>query len=547
MLAAELKRLETQLMRLRFSEFFKAVFRHVLEPETLLDWGWHLDAICDHVQWVFEEWARKRTNPAHVMRVQNLIVNIPPRCMKSRIISQAAMAWAWLRWPAMTFITLSANPRVAADNARDAYAIVTSEWYRETFDIKWSIQVDRDAVSDFGNTAGGWRKSRGWETKITGEGADCLMPDDPHDAEEAYSDVKREGVVNRWDRAIWNRVRDQRVSIRIGVMQRLHDLDWTGHLLRKMKSDPNAPQWVHLKIPLEYKASKATETDMPCDEFGRLIVEGQDHVGPVMGWRDPRKVDGEIMDPIRFPANLIANLRTSPYVFAGQYNQDPAPAEGGIFKREWWRWWLPEGVRQDILRPRPEGCTERTKDPPRVIPNGGHKGRGGPAFDCVTITIDASFKETEDGSECAILVEGNLGVDRFFMERHTRRMGFNDCLAVIRECEARLRPLYPVLYILIEDKANGSAIIDTLKREFTGVIAVEPEGGKGARAHAMVPAVASGNYYILDGAHWAPELVENFAVFPKGAVDDDIDAASQCHIYHALGVDYHTAMALCSA
>lgn len=84
--------------------------------------------------------------------------------------------------------------------------------------------------------------------------------------------------------------------------------------------------------------------------------------------------------------------------------------------------------------------------------------------------------------------------------------------------------------ILIEDKANGSAIIETLKSEITGIVPVNPMGGKEARAAALEPEVESGNWYLPDGAEWLDEWLDEFASFPLGRNDDQVDACSQAAI-----------------
>lgn len=528
--AALLTRVKAERARRSLSAFVRAAWE-AIEPGTPLDWGWHLDAICDHVQWVFEEWARKRRDPAYAMRVQNLLVNIPPRCLKSKIVSVCAPAWAWLHWPEMTFICLSANPRVSDDNARASRDLILSTWYRTWFAPTWSLKTDRDAVSDFGieepDGNGGWRtlgsrKSRGWNSKITGEGADCILPDDPHDAEEVHSEVSRTGVINRWENAIWNRVRDLRSSIRIGIMQRVHESDWSGHLISKMNADPNAPRWVHLRIPLEYNPHKPCATGMPCDESGRYVRPGDDHVGKPLGWADPRTREGELMDPVRFTPAIVEGerVRLGSYGFAGQYNQDPAPLEGGLFKRAHWGWWKPDGTVEST-RPRPAGCRSRTDQPARVIPL---RGREELDLDWIAISVDCSFKDTATGSRVGLLVMGGKKADRFVLHDDTRPRTFTETVKAIRELKTR----WPkATRIIIEDKANGTAVIDTIGSELPGVIAVTPEGGKEARAAAVSPQVEAGNVYLLDGAAWAEEFVEELGVFPNGKHDDRVDALTQ--------------------
>ncbi len=533
----KLTRIKATLSRKLFREFFRNAWL-TMEPDTTLDDSWVIDALCDHVQWVFEEWNKKRHDMHYQMQVQNILFNIPPRCLKSKIISVAALAWAWLHWPSMTFITLSANPRVAEDNARDCLALIQSSWYRQTFAPDWIVSVDRTAISNFALERVdakdpdkvlrlGWRKSRGWDTKITGEGADCLMPDDPHDADEAQGKVKRDAVLKRWDGAIRNRVRDRRCSIRIAIMQRLHEADFTGHVLAKARTK-DAPQWCAVRIPLEYNAKKRTTTAMPVNDNNQYDRAG------TRTWADPRTVDGQIMDPIRFTQEVLAAERVDmgPYGYAAQMNQDPTPPDGGQFQRSFWKWWTFPGCT--LAHPRPDKCSELA---PRVLPLWGKTGL--PHFQFICLTVDCTFGDTEKADNVGMMVVGGIGADRFVLLDCSRKMGIVETIRMIRE----LVKLYRIGTVLVEKQANGAAVIDTLKSEIAGIVPIEPEGGKDSRAFANVPMMAAGNVYLLDGAAWSHDVVEEHASFPKGAHDDRVDALSQCLTYYR---DPEVALALAS-
>jgi predicted phage terminase large subunit-like protein len=536
----QLTRIKATLARRHFRDFFKQAFANVIEPDTPLDDSWVIDALCDHVQWVFEEWAKGRRDYAYRQAVQNILFNIPPRCLKSKIISVAAVAWAWLRWPHMTFITLSANPRVAQDNAEDCLKLVQSSWYRSTFSPEWSVDVDRSAVSNYALSKPdprmpdgprvrlGWRKSRGWDTKITGEGADCLMPDDPHDAEEAQGKVKRDAVLRKWDSSIRNRVRDRRTSIRIGIMQRLHEADWTGHVLAKM-NQRGAVRWCHVRIPLEYNAKKPTLTGMPVNDNNRYDPEG------VKTWADPRTVDGQIMDPVRFTPEVCAYERVEmgPYGFAAQMNQDPTPPDGGQFQRRFWRWFTYAGAPSNGL-PRPDKCSTL---PVRTLEIGARWQL--PRFDWICLTVDATFGDTEKADNVGMLVVAGIKADRFILHDATKKMGIQECMDTMKA----LIKAYHCTITLLEKKANGQAVCDLMLSEIGSIVLVDPEGGKDSRAHSNVPMIAAGNLYLLEGCGWAHDVIEEHAAFPKGSHDDRVDALSQCLTYYR---DPETAMALAS-
>ena len=230
-------------------------------------------------------------------------------------------------------------------------------------------------------------------------------------------------------------------------------------------------------------------------------------------WRDPRTVDGELLFPEKFPASVIAEAKRvlGSQGYAAQHQQRPTPAGGGMFKSEWWRFWKPDGTSADCSL-RPQDCYS---GPARPLPD---------KFDQVLISVDANFKAKESADPVAILVIGAKGADRFMLDQAHGPFGFTRTVSVLRDVCARWPQARKVL---IEAKANGDAIIETLKHEISGIIAINPEGGKEARAWAIQPQVEAGNCYLPDGAPWLEEFIAEFAGFPKGRHDDYVDAFDQ--------------------
>jgi predicted phage terminase large subunit-like protein len=269
-------------------------------------------------------------------------------------------------------------------------------------------------------------------------------------------------------------------------------MDWSGHVLRD-------PSWRHLCIPMEHEQRSACA----CADCSAGAT--------VFGWRDPRTVEGEPLHPERFPPDVLAaeRVRLGSYGYAGQMQQRPAPAEGGMFRKAWWRFWKPDGVGADAVRP--DGCYT---GPARALPK----------LERVAISLDATFKDGASTDYVCALVIGAHKADRFIIDRVKRHMGFVDTLAMMRD----LRTRHPsVTKVLIEDKANGSAIVDVLTKEIGGVIAVNPGGSKEARAGAISPQVEAGNVHLPDGAPWVDDFIGELAAFPNGAHDDQVDALSQ--------------------
>ena len=172
------------------------------------------------------------------------------------------------------------------------------------------------------------------------------------------------------------------------------------------------------------------------------------------------------------------------------YMGRPTSAEGNIFKREWWQYYdkLPEHIQ------------------------------------LVGISVDATFKDSDTSDFVAIEVWGKLNGDYYLIDLIKRRMDFPETLKAIRYMADK----YPDRHsILIEDKANGSAIISMLKHEIGGIIAITPQESKVARANAITGIVESGNVYLPRYADFTGEFVEEFASFPNGVHDDLVDACTQ--------------------
>jgi len=471
-----------------------------------------MEAICLHVQAVLEDWmAQQQWQQAHaahgdgecacgappVQRAQNLLINVPPGTSKSRIVAVCAVAWMWTRWPSWRVNCLSSNPRVAERDGDYCLTLIQSEWYRDTFRREWRLDPQQCCKTHFANSAQGFRKAFGWNSKITGDRGDCIIVDDPHDAEEANSDLIREGVIARWDNAISNRVNDLRSSVRIGVMQRVHEADWTAHVLAQ-------GGWDHLCIPMEWEPQRlgAAKDAIP--------------QRTAAGWRDPRTEPGELMDPVRFPEAVLAlERRKGARRYAGQYQQRPAPADGTIFKGSWF------------------AGTYRRLPPLREV------------WSC----WDTALKAQQRNDETACVVMG-LGEDGFlYVLRVTHgRWETPDVAKFLIQQAYWLRGLYGDAYRgdYVEDKVSGTTLLQYVRRHTDGdreraqdgcrlaLIPVQVEQDKEARAHGVAPLCEAGRVLVPDlslypQAHaWLEALLAQLLTFPGAAHDDLVDAFVYC-------------------
>lgn len=541
-----LKRTRAEQARRSLAHFFRQSWE-VTHPGVPLEWGPHLDACAFHLQTQLEEravaaeWLRR--NPDHVgdlppevaMRAQDLAIDEPPRTLKTSLAT-AADAWSWIRWPELEIFFLSANPRVPLDSAREFRDIIVSPWYRESFAIPWEIRADQDALGSIGNTHGGARRCRGITSDIVGEGCHVLRVDDPHDLKDGKDQVEQ--TVRHYKDAIANRVNDPRTSIRCLIMQRVSEVDLAG-----------AEAWEYLVLPMEYEEDVVGGPGRAETCYGyRDFRDQRDPADPTS--ENPSEVleaggpggKGTVLHP-RFTPSFLAKEyeRLGALGYAGQMQQRPAAAEGGTFKRAWFRFWRTDDQLPALMPPRPQGCKTRDELPARVIPCGKS---GEPLFDLLAMTVDAAFKKVATGSRVSIQIWGLIGADRFLLLDSTKHRSFSETKDAIRDIAAR----YPRCgKKLIEDKANGPAIIDDLTSSIGGMCAVSPGAdSKEARAQAAEPYVRGGNTYLPDGDGCLEDFVHEVCVFPNGAKDDRVDAMVQLLIEFGANPDAARALAMCA-
>src|SRR6185312_2574170 len=256
-------------------------------------------------QCVLEGWRQLKKDPSlkyiifhgqAVERMQNLLINVPPGTGKSRIICVMAPCWMWLDSPGWRAIFFSGNPRVTSRDSMYRRDLLESDWYRKTFRPDWKLKDDANLKLQFNNDRGGFMSALTAGQKVIGARGDALFVDDPNDPEEVLSDDVRTALNELWwDQSVATRVNNSEISVRIGVMQRLHEDDWAGHVMAEAVDGVKV--WWHLCIRQEYEL----EAKCPC---------GRETCALPIGRLDPRSEQGELLDPVRFPAHVLKQERS---------------------------------------------------------------------------------------------------------------------------------------------------------------------------------------------------------------------------------------------
>jgi len=450
----------------------------VIEPSTPFVPGFHIYAIIDHLEAVTRG------------EIRNLLINVPPRHMKSLLVSVFWPAWEWIRHPERRWLYSSYGAQLSIRDSVKCRRLIESPWYQARWGHVFSLTSDQNAKMRFDNNRSGYRIATSVGGAATGEGGDRVVCDDPHNVGEVESDAVRKTATDWWDVVMSTRVNDPKTSAMVIVMQRCHQQDLSGHLLEK-------GNWEHLCLPAEY--------------------EGPSRV-TLIGFSDPRTQPGELLWPDRFGPKEIADLKIGlgSYAAAGQLQQRPSPAGGGIFKRHWFKYFHPRGANlPPVLVRLPDGTTMSI--PAIEVPH---------QVEEQIQSWDCSFKDLDTSDYVVGQMWGRIGA-RFLLGDQVR--GRMDCPGTVKAVRELTREWPGTMAILIEDKANGSAVIQMLSHEIPRILPVNPGGGKVARAQAISPLILAGNVYLPhpDYAPWVNDFIEECVQFPNGAHDDQVDAMTQ--------------------
>jgi predicted phage terminase large subunit-like protein len=440
-----------------FPSFCRRAWREV-EPEKALAWSWHHQLIAEYL------------TLAYMGEELRLIFCLPPRGLKSKLISVFFGAWAWAKSPHESFILTSYSDSLSEELNMARRTLLQSEWYQTTFPGKVQFTADQNRREKFKNTMGGQSVATSVEGVLTGLGADYLLVDDILSPQQSYSDLERNNANRFFDSTLRSRLNDPMTGRIIVVCQRLHESDLPGHLL---ENEPGA--WTVVNLPMT----------APADET---------IVFPISGRTIERK-EGDLLHEQRWPASWCkkTKMTVGPYIWAAQYEQRPAPAGGAIFKTNWFQKYesLPE------------------------------KGQ-------TIIALDTAFsvKRTADYSAAAvwILAEGKYYLAWVMRER----LEYPQLKAAVEELAQFWRPES----VLIEEKGSGQSLLQSLKQETSlPILGIPVDTDKVSRAHGITALFSSGRVFFPKTAPWLADYLHEMELFPSSAHDDQVDATTMALAY----------------
>jgi predicted phage terminase large subunit-like protein len=461
-------------MREHVAPFIKKVFTTV-DPKTAYRHNWHIDYMAEYLEAVY------------LKQVINLILNVPPRFLKSICGTVGWPAWLLGKDSSDQILAASYADKLATKHSVDCRVVIESEWYRQVFP-QVHLARDQNEKTKFQTTARGHRIATSVGGTATGEGGDKLILDDPMDPRRSLSEPERKAT-NEWVDQTWStRKNDPQKSSEVIIMQRLHVDDSTGHILSQQAAAKRSAQfhealedrreahWEHVVIPQEAER--------------RTVI-----TYPLSGKKKIRQKD-ELLHAARFDetARDQAKLRLGTYGYAGQHQQRPTPVGGGRVKTDWF--------------PRY-----------RVLPT---------SYDEVILSYDTAQKGREINNPSVGQVYVRRDAQWYLAHQWKDHVRYP---ALKRMVIAMADEWHPDA-ICIEDKSSGSSLIQELE-EHTDlpVIPIEPESDKITRFDTQTPSLEAGVISLPDPMHvptaWLAFLEECLSHFPAPPMWDELDAMSQ--------------------
>lgn len=452
------------VLRTDFKPFVRKVFNE-LSGDTFKD-NWHIDLICSEIMDMIEG------------KNKRLIINIPPRHLKSIICSVALPAFLLGHNPETSIICVSYNDSLAEKFASDCRRIMMCPWYMEMFPHT-RLTTSRRAIADFETTHGGGRMSTSIGGTLTGRGADWIIIDDPLKPSDVMSDLQRDKVNEWYGSTLCSRLNDKATGKIILIMQRLHENDLTGFLLNSEAG------FKHIRLPA---IADADETWHYTDR-----IRNKTHT--------ITRAKGELLHPARENMDVICDVRRTQgeYVFAGQYQQLPAPADGNMVKEEWLHYY-----NGDL-----------------------------PQFSELVIACDTASKTGLNNAYSAFVI---LGVNRtnrkiYLLNVVRAKLSFPELVKKVDELFDTTTAQYPRCgypSVVIEDASSGTQLIQHLKTvtKYNGhVKAVPADTDKITRFNGITFYLAEGIVLFPSVAGpWWTDFRAELLTFPSSTFKDQCDA-----------------------
>lgn len=448
--------LEKRLYQLDFYEFVKKAVT-IIEPSTTFIFNWHIEYLCKRAQQIVED-----VN-AGVPKEKDLIINVPPRSMKSLLFSILLNAWTWTRFPHIKFMTISYADNLSAKFSYKTRLLIKSDWYQKYFGDVFQLSGDDNRKTQYSNDKQGTREAFGCTGSVTGSGADIIICDDLNKPNEV-SDTQLDNVISVYRDTIHNRLNNPLVGYRILICQRTHERDISGHLLTT-----DGDSYEHICFP-----AQLTKDVSPLG-LAQYYVDG-------LLWTD------------RFSLDWLHQYDKNAFFYSAQYLQNPLAIDSGLIKRSWFILKelkeFSEAERNIILKLKYD------------------------AF------IDSAYTTNQKNDETAIIIAAKWENLVIIKKAYVLYLEFPELIRKLREIYnsdlngGMLRA---------ESKANGISIIQTLRREGFNITQTEtPKDSKITRVSSILNYIEGGRVLLIKNGS-EQSLIQQACAFPNSNKDGLVD------------------------
>jgi predicted phage terminase large subunit-like protein len=449
----------TNLAARRFEALLRADFRPFLEkafnalsPGQIFIPAWHLEAIAYQLE-------RIRRGES-----KRLIINMPPRSLKSITASVAFPAFVLGHDPTRRIICVSYSGDLAKKHANDFRAVAEAPWYRDLFPGTRIGQ--KDSESEIELTTRGFRFATSVGGTLTGRGGDMIIIDDPLKPDDAYSETKRNACNEWYKNTLLSRLDDKRTGAVIIVMQRIHIDDLAGFVTSQ------SDEWEVLNLP---------------------AIAEVDEVIPISDTKVHRRRLGEALSPVREPLSVLEKMKgeLGSDAFSAQYQQMPVPPGGAMIKRHWIKRYVELPPRERSL----------------ILQSWDTASKGGPQNDfsvCTTWFISRDRRW-------------------YLIDVWRKRVDYPELKAAVRTLASR----HAANRVLVEDAGAGISLVQELLGEVNGILAVKPDRDKITRMSVVSAKFESGLVFLPERAPWLADLEAELFAFPGSRHDDQCDSVSQ--------------------
>ena len=452
---------QRERLKRSFHLFAKESFKVLHNGQELID-NWHIKYLCDILQEEAERLVRRDK------RKKNLLINVPPRTLKSELVNVFFSVYLWTLDDSIQFISASYSSTLSVALSVQARRLILSDWFKDLYP-EFELARDEKQKTKFSTPNNGLRYATSTGGSITGMGGDVIVIDDPQNPQLARSDKERDNANIFFNETLRSRLNNPNIGMFIVIMQRLHENDLTGMLL---ELEPD--EWQHISLPAELSSNVFPE-----------------HLSDyyVNGLLFPQRLSKKVLNSFR--------IGLGSYGYSGQYMQTPSPADGGILKRTWF-----------ILRDRIMNMKGVEVNLNELTWN---------------FVLDTAYTEKQINDPSAILAYTFFENTMYIRRVESVRKEFPELCRYIPEFVHNYG-YSSSSKVKIEPKASGKSVKQQLKQS-TNLNVIEdkpPTQDKVSRANGIAPFIESGRCVLLEGS-WVDGFLNQCASFPNGVHDDEVD------------------------